>query len=244
MRCLQAGMSVSKIRMGRIPHSLKERYLNNTSKSISLKKMASESKIDLCGQIEPEKPVPNTSFVKNYLPSIGENQPVILSLLKDKCYQLYIDLVQEFESQEKRALSLVKFGYSLNFELSSDFLMKLKAKDLIFLKNHTRSMIQFINSLPGFDQITKHDLKEILSNTFFTTLGIRTIKLFLQNDYFLMLDEDIQLNRELFGVLMSERVRDVVFEFFFQLKSCGLTDQEYSLLIPFIFTLNCKINFF
>ncbi|RNA16748.1 Ecdysone-induced 78C [Brachionus plicatilis] len=244
MTCVQVGMSFSKIRMGRIPNTYKEKRLKNTAKNgadkffFSLKNLARESKIDRSYRLEPEQIVANTHFAKDYLLNLGEHHLVILSQLRDKSYQLYRDLVQEFVPQEKRALNLVESGYSPNFNQSAEFIDKLKTQDLVLLKKHACSMLSAMNGLPGFEKISKEDCKTILSNAFFTTLGIRTIKLFVENDYFLMLDEDIQLNRDLFAVLMGQRVKDKVFEFFFALKSLDLTDQEYALLIPFTLTLN------
>nr|ASL70587.1 nuclear receptor [Brachionus plicatilis] len=241
MACLKAGMSLSEVRVGRIPNHMKEvrpkidtetlRICKNKF-CLSLKNFAKSQRFD--GQI-----FPNTPFAEKYLNCSNENQLIVLSLLRDKSYQIFKEHAKEFEEHEKLARKLIESDYKpRDIVRTSDRVFDLKRKNMNALLKHASSMFQIIHELPGFQRINKHDLPRILSDGFFVIFGLRAIKLFINDDYYFMLDESTPMNREVFALLTSEGVRDYAFDFYSKFKKLNLTDQEYALLIPIFLTMS------
>ncbi|CAF0991456.1 unnamed protein product [Brachionus calyciflorus] len=250
--CINAGMSLNCIRMGRIPNSMKqiqpklsvnniENRVNKTTENslISLKHLIKLNKLDRNKSIDEKSFIPNTFFSEQYLNKSNENQLIVLSLLRDKSYQIYREQTLKFECHEMRALKLLELG---NYEAprkiyDEETINKLRQLDMDFLKNHVSSMFLILSELPGFQRVKEHDLNTMINGNFFSVLTLRTFRLFLNGDYFLMLDQNTQLNKEAFGIVAGEKVRDYIFEYIFNLKSLNLTPQEIGLLIPFYFSI-------
>lgn len=250
-------MSLSEVRVGRIPNYMKEIRPKKEAQSastvhknkfcLSLKHYAKFQRFDRQILPEPSLILPNTSFTEKYLNSSSESQLIVLSLLRDKSYQIFKEQSMEFEEHEKLARKLIesKHGHK-DVVKTAEIVFGLKQKNMNALLKHASSMFKIIEELPGFQRIDKCDMPRILSDGFFMVFGVRAIKLYIDDDYFFMLDENTPMNREVFALLTSEMVRDNAFDFFSKFKNLNLTDQEYGLLIPIfltIFSKNIKIKF-
>nr|ASL70510.1 nuclear receptor [Brachionus rotundiformis] len=246
MACLDSGMSLSEVRVGRIPNYMKEirpKSLAEPSKKnkfcLSLKHYAKLHQFD-------QQILPKINLMEKYLNCSFESQLIVLALLRDKSYQIFKEQTKEFEEHEKLALKVMESNnHHRQLERTQSTIQTLKRKNINALLKHASSMFQIINQLPGFQRISKKDLPRILSDSFFMIFGVRAIKLYINDDYFFMLDENTPMNREVFALLTSESVRDCAFEFYSNLKSLNLTDQEYSLLIPIfllMFTSNDRLE--
>ncbi|CAF1055128.1 unnamed protein product, partial [Brachionus calyciflorus] len=55
-------------------------------------------------------------------------------------------------------------------------------------------------------------------------------------DLYFFLDEDILLNRELYTKVMGQEIANFLFEFYQSVKDLNLTNQEYGLLVAFLFS--------
>ncbi|RNA04463.1 Nuclear hormone receptor [Brachionus plicatilis] len=233
--CISSGMSLMDIRIGRIPNRLKEIKQKKTdSLNNGLEHFLSETKLDRY----------NLSL-SQILPKIQEssNQLVILSLLRDKTFQIFKEQTREFEHHEKMFQNCPKV------KVDTKFLNEARKKNLVELAKHARCMLQMVNELPGFQNVTKHDLEIVISEGFFSALVVRTMKLFRNGNFFYMLDEKTVLNSDLFELVTSRLIRDAVFEFYASLIELKLTDQECALLIPIFlcifgrtFIKNCSLG--
>lgn len=231
-------MSVNQVRMGRIPNSMKQIIPKMTSNkqnnfSISLDFLIKLNKLDSFKLINPQSIIPRSFLSQS---NANENQIIILTMLRDKAYQLYKESITEFDRDEKRALELINFGYKpIKYNFTKDFMLLLKEKLLDMLKKHAMAILYLINELPGFKRLNVHDQNIIASDTFFYMLGIRSIKLFKNNDFFLMLDyeNNIQCNKEVIRMVAGDSVCDLIFNVHSSLNQLDLTEQEHALLIPF-----------
>ncbi|CAF0794062.1 unnamed protein product [Brachionus calyciflorus] len=207
--CLKAGMCLNERRNIKIKDSLK--------KNKDIKILENQQNI-------------NTNQIQSYSSELSlktdSNQIVVFDLLKHQSYQLYMEHSKEFQE-----INLTNSDQKYNF--TKEFIKYCRQADLRILKNHSNSMLKIIKELPGFNKFKHNDFKAIMSLNFFTILGLRTLNLFINNDYFFMLDEKVQMNREVFSVLFTQKVCDFVFNLFFKLKSLNLTGIELGLLVPF-----------
>ncbi|CAF1045978.1 unnamed protein product [Brachionus calyciflorus] len=247
--CNNAGMSIKSVKMGRIPNSMKQINPNCTKSNdlpnkklffcLSLKNLAKQNKIDYLKTIDTQNFVPSTTLTKGFLNNSSIENIIIFSLLRDKSFQIFREETIEFEIQEKRALKILETDYKKVTKTSFDKekIAEIKRLFMDFLKTHAYSMFRILSELPGFKQIKENDLSKITKRNFFTILTLRTIKLFLNDDYFLMLDSRTQLNRELFIIILGKKVCDHLFDYVYNLKSLNLVQQELSLLVPFYLSI-------
>lgn len=240
-------MSLSEVRVGRIPNYMKEikpkieKKIYRNKFCLSLKHYAKFQRFDWQILAEPKQIMPNTFYTEKYLNSSNQSQIIVLSLLRDKSYQIFIEQAKEFEDHEKKARKLIETNFKpKKIANTSEIIFNLKRKNMKALMQHASSLFQIIHLLPGFQRIGKQDLSRILSDGFFIVFGVRSIKLFINNDYFFMLDENTPMNSDLFALLTSEAVRDSAFEFYSNFQKLNLTDQEYALLIPIFLTMFSK----
>lgn len=220
--CINSGMSLLDVRIGRIPNRLKEIKLK---KDVPVKEHSSIrlwleyflSKTELHRfKLNTEKILPD------FHQFTSENQLIIFSLLRDKVFQAFKEQISENNGiLNNQIVNVENIG-----------IKKLKKKYLSHLTNHAQNLFKIVEELPGFQNITKDDLKIVISEGFFSTLVIKTIKLFRNENLFYMLDEKTVLNSYLFELVTSKLVKDLYFEFYTGLSGLKLTDQEYALMIP------------
>nr|ASL70509.1 nuclear receptor [Brachionus rotundiformis] len=241
MACLNAGMSLSGVRVGRIPNNMKEITLKNqreitstriyrNSFCLGVKECATFHKID-------PKILPKISIQEKYLNCSDDNKLLVLSLLRDRSYQIFIEQTLVYNEHKKRALELIGSNYKPKLNLLTDTIHDLRQKDMLAMKKHAQSMFKIIEELPGFDRLTRKDLQFVLNDGFFTVSIVLTMSLFIDGDYFLMLDDQTPMTSEVFALLTTEDVRNSIFDFFKKLKKLNLTDQESALLIPIFLSI-------
>ncbi|CAF0926195.1 unnamed protein product [Brachionus calyciflorus] len=229
-KCLKEGMSVDKIRMGRIPNSIKKHKVNNSIQNLS--EINENIKI-----LEFYKLIPFTFYREKFLNSSKENQTLVLSLLKDKTYQLFQECIEGFDSYETRALNILQSGYvPIDYERSQENIDFIRQTFLSFLKNHAMAVYKFINNLPGFDRLDKHDMNVMMNDNFFSLLAYRSYKLFLEDDCFLMLDEKVQFDKNVASIILGDEIQIKGFSHCFKMTSFRLTEIEIALSAAFIFT--------
>nr|ASL70554.1 nuclear receptor [Brachionus calyciflorus] len=240
--CIRAGMSIHGVRVGRIPNSMKKIKLKTTDSICSITKKTSPikkvsfnlSKLD-CSIDKLKINITNTFINEKYMKN--SNKIIVLSLLRDKTFQIYRDHTQEFDKQEKNALKLIENGYKpINYTHSKIFIDKIIEKDMIFFQNHASSMLKIVKELPGFQRVSDVDINQMINCNFFSVLILRTIKLYFNGDCYFMLDENIQLNKDILTIMAGKKLINELFDYTFSLKDFSLTDQEIALLIPFFLT--------
>ncbi|CAF0973351.1 unnamed protein product [Brachionus calyciflorus] len=248
--CLQAGMSVNGIRIGRIPNSMKTtKRIDQTNQSLVknvscdidkenslLKQLIKLNDLNCFKRREAQNYLPNTFLSEKILNKSKESQIIVLSMLRDKSSQLFIEHTCEYESHEKRGLEMIHSGKETSRFYTEEFIDLVRKKMLDVLEKHAGILHKILCDLPGFQRLSQADLKRILTCQFFVLYGLRTIKLFMNDDYFLFLDGDILLDRKLFTIVMGQEVSDLVFDFYQSMRVLNLTNQEYGLLVPLFFS--------
>nr|ASL70542.1 nuclear receptor [Brachionus calyciflorus] len=242
--CLKAGMSINGIRMGRIPNSMKilkkiDQTNQNLEKSIStdfkfLEQSIKSNLLHCFSRQEPQNYLLNTFLSEKILNKSKESQIMVLGMLRDKSSQLFKESICEFDSHEKKGIEMIESGNIIIRYYSEEFIIMVKKKMLRILEKHAWTLYKILCDLPGFQTFSVGDLKRILTSHFFVLLGLRTNRLFMNGDFFMFLDGDILLNRELFSLVMSKEISNFIFDFSYSIKAMNFTCQEFGLLMPFI----------
>nr|ASL70582.1 nuclear receptor [Brachionus plicatilis] len=248
--CLAAGMSFEGIKMGRIPKIEKERaqYLNdelvyanpameNTENRIcvapSKSPISSKSALSLytslnqCYNISPNPQVfrPNSSCGTN---DFG------LSILADKCFQLYQEVMVDYDWQLGRALSLIRKGVKLDLFryhlIKNDVWQGYCAEIFLF----TKKFIKFVQNTPGFNQFDSKDLAILIKQRLFTCYGLFLTKLVIDGEFYMILDSKIQSSRYLMEKVYTKEVSDVIFDIHERINSFKLTSKELSVFITWL----------
>nr|ASL70508.1 nuclear receptor [Brachionus rotundiformis] len=249
MACINAGMSLSQVRVGRIPNYMKQlrpKNQNNDKKLSSIRKnkfclfIKCMNKADYLGQQlldESKVFLPRNFFTEKYLNSNHQSQLIVFSLLRDKAYQIFIEQTKEFQEQETKARQLIVSRYMpIKVEKGSNLYRELRKRDNHLMEKHAVSMFQFARQLPGFQRINKKDLHFVIRERFFSVYCLRTINLFINNDFYLMLD-DIPMTSDVFCTLTNSSIRDYLFKFYSDIQNLNLTNQEYALVVPIVLTM-------
>nr|ASL70547.1 nuclear receptor [Brachionus calyciflorus] len=252
--CINAGMSIKSVKMGRIPNSMKQTNLSCIKSNdlpnkklffcLSLKNLAKQNKIDYLKTIDTQNFVPRTTLTEGFLNNSSIENIIIFSLLRDKSFQIFREQTLEFEIQERKALKILETDCKKVTKTRFDRIRiaEIKRLFMVFLKTHAYSMFRILSDLPCFKEIKEKDLNTIIKRNFFSILTLRTLKLFLNDDYFLMLDSRTQLNRELYSIILDKKVCDHLFDYVCNLKSLNLGQHEISLLVPFFLSIFSKFN--
>nr|ASL70512.1 nuclear receptor [Brachionus rotundiformis] len=226
--CISSGMSVLEVRIGRIPNRLKQikpKIKTNHNDKIAFQNLEyflSLTKLDQF-KLSTIQILPKLKESFNFS---THNKLIILSLLRNKAYQIFKEHDTCLDSS-----SILFPDYQL-VQRDKKIINELRTIFLADLTKHAGSMFQFVHELPGFQKMSKHDLGIMISESFFSALVIRTAKIFKDEYFFFILNDKLVLNSELFGLMTSPLVRDVMFEFYWSINNLGLLDQEFALLIP------------
>ncbi|CAF1071634.1 unnamed protein product, partial [Brachionus calyciflorus] len=142
---------------------------------------------------------------------------------------------------ETRALNILQSGYvPIEYERTQENIDFLRQKFLSFLQSHAMAVTKFINKLPGFDRLDKRDMNAMMNDNFFPILGYRSYKLFLEDDCFLMLDENIQYDKKVVSLIFGDEIQKKGFDYSFRIRSFKLTEVEVALSAAFILTTFSK----
>lgn len=191
--------------------------------------------------------IPKTFFTELFLNSENESFLYLLSFIRDKVYQMYIEFVKPLENNIEYAKDLVKNNVKLfsGHDSSKEEVWRCYFNNI---SNFAKMYVFFAKELPGFNKICTEDFSKILNDCLPVIYGIRSTKLFHDGESYLLADH-VQLTKKWIVELVGEANTDIIFSFHTKLNSLNLTNQELALLIPFVLTSPGKfftyfINFF
>ncbi|CAF0902505.1 unnamed protein product [Brachionus calyciflorus] len=264
--CLAAGMSFEGIKMGRIPKIEKERAkflmdddeldeenqsnqlecVNNRNDPrveqirLSLKSLLNlNPSLDLFKSLNPYTLIPRTSYTELCITNSNENNIFILTLLKDRCYQLYKDFTLEYQKQYERAIRLIEKNFDCSIFSYNQTLEQVWKAFCLMTSDFTRRMVRTMKLVPGFDRFDSKDIATIVNERLFVCYGLCVTKLFLNNEFFVMLDSNTQLSKYWMEKLFTVTTSQKIFDYHAKLNSFRLTDGEIAILIPWLF---CSTN--
>jgi hypothetical protein len=123
--------------------------------------------------------------------------------------------------------------------VSSKCMWELFMQEISYM---TKSLFFYSKQYPGFDRLSSRDLVKMLVSNMLVVGGLRVHKLFINDDYYLICENNVQFSRrnmyKIFGVALT----NAIFHYHSQLGSLCLSDQEVSLLVPYILTTTSKTH--
>ncbi|CAF0864734.1 unnamed protein product [Brachionus calyciflorus] len=255
--CLRGGMSLDSARMGRISRDEREKIIKENREQSS---SSSSAPVSPSGSSEKSKQIEkSTKFYKsllkslnihtaNYFPDVEitnltqnnlENGLLMLSLLRDKCYQIFLEYNHEFNKiHYDKALSLlnrmetddgetIKCNKNLTVKQIWDYFLPALQKNI-------NSSIVYFKNLPGFSQLSDYDFKRCVIDRVFIVITLRVAKLYIDKEFYLYLhlDDEVYFSRELMEKAYGSELAKDIFGFFDRFAELKLTDYEISVLIP------------
>lgn len=109
----------------------------------------------------------------------------------------------------------------------------------------TKSLVFYIQNLPGLDTLASNEIIEIVNRRIFTVYGLRLMRLFINNENYHLLPDfttvfsKYWMNRT-FGVDLCK----LIFVYHDKLNRFCLTDRELSLLLPVLLSTTGNLKIF
>jgi hypothetical protein len=178
--------------------------------------------------------IPKTFFTNMYINSHDENILILLTLIKDKTYQLYKEYTKIFESQLERANYLVKHnitiydGHDATLDQAWNAVFKYHSE-------HIKDYMIYTKELPGFNKICAEDLASIHRENITLIAMLRCQMLIIKGESYFVSD-NIQFCKSWTRKLFGEKACIHVFKLHTSFEDLHLTDNEMALVIPFILT--------
>ncbi len=103
-----------------------------------------------------------------------------------------------------------------------------------------KCLISFAKEIPGLNEISQKDLTLIINNKLFDYFMIKHAPLFINNESFCMLPNNIQYTRKWMSIVVGDEMVEKMFEFANEFNSLRMTTKEVALMFPFVFTEHGK----
>jgi hypothetical protein len=199
---------------------------------------------------EPATLIAHTSYAAVCLNSRMETNLAVLNLVRDKCYQLYMDRyfgrggAREL-AQRMATKKIIAGGLVVTNSTTRQLTFK-EAWPLINEYSTTRfhEFYEYALVLPGVDKVSKTDLGALLSNIYLVMSGFMHTRMIVDGESFIMMPGGVQCDRRMIETMMGVEVSDRVFELHAKLAHWRVTDHEIALLVPVILTMETGRNSF
>lgn len=195
-------------------------------------------KNDLIKKSDPSELVAKTHFSDIYLNTFNENILLILIMIRDKIYQLFLEFRRPYDASHKRALQIVNNKElssqpPVGSDLSADVAWSLMLK---MMGEHAKSFAYYCTQLPGFSRLNTLDLAYLVENNTFTAMVFKTARLFIDGENYLMLTPNVQLTRKLMTKTLGAPLVENIFSEHHEINELNFTDYELATLLPLVIT--------
>ena len=168
-------------------------------------------------------------------PKFDQNYHLILSVLSDKIYQLYMEDIQSLTKQRERALKLIFQGVK-KFEGYAATKTDIWDGLLESIPQIVRSLTLFARQIPGLNEIGQKDFYTIINNKVFNYFILRNSQLLIYGESYMLLPNNIQYTRDWMLRIIGKEMTDALFRFCEEFNMLGLRGKEFALLYPFVLT--------
>ncbi|CAF4078086.1 unnamed protein product [Rotaria magnacalcarata] len=206
-QCLQQGMSMESVKMGRIPKKVKEKVLKDYH--------TQQDKICQYDQ-QPLDDSQNHALYSN---------DCFTSFEMDNCN--FPPLLGESISSLSSISSSTRSSVSLQQSNDSNQEIGIESQKINL----------FFPNIPGLHELNDKDFKQILYNRTFEFWMIIYYPLFYQNESYIITTNGLHLNRYFMTQLIGKETTDALHKFSERLHQLNLTHVEHSLIIPIVLCL-------
>jgi hypothetical protein len=169
-----------------------------------------------------------------FINSEKQNILFILSIIRDKCYQSFIEHTQSIQKNVAFVKDTLKKRLPLN---DSPPMAKDEAWEHFIkgLSDVIISYVAFTRELPGFNILNKQDFMVIINFNIPFIIPILISNLFINNESYINYNNKF-ITKKYMDQFFGLKISNYMFDFHRKFNNLSLTNQEIALLIPFILT--------
>ena len=164
----------------------------------------------------------------------NENILFLLTIIRDKVYQLYIELIKPLEKNIEQAHELIKNKIK-TFEGHEVTKEKAWQCHITEMKNQAQLFVTYGKSLPGFNNISSRDFTAIIGDNLAVLVGFKITKLYIKDECYYIIDH-IQMCKYWQRRFFGEAILNNILDFHHKLNNLKLSNHELALMIPFVLT--------
>ena len=165
---------------------------------------------------------------------ISENEFALITILKDKVFQLYSKIIKE-----SKVLNTSKERYETKNYINHEEIVSIDEILDGILEIHedvTTWLVNLTKQLPGFDKFKQDDLMTIALNSAQLTIGVHLKDLYFDNDVHVISSKGYLLSRNRMNLAFGTMISTFYFCMNNKLKQLDLSENEVSLYYPFALT--------
>ena len=250
--CLEVGMSEEAIKMGRIPkkvdsstengdpspqESHNSQLIREAYQIVTLRQIVKKATCPPIMSLRMSQLTAHTSITSAFLNTPLQTNLLVCNILRDRAYQSYLEHIGRMmapfyeKAQELARLKLDKPpGQDVNKH-------DLWAAYMAHTKDTIETTVKFIKSLPGFAQLNPGDLQVLLKKRTYMVTGFFKFKMFINNEYYLLLPEGIQFTKENVFKMSGSELGAQIIGLFGAVSEMRFEDDELALIVPYVLTL-------
>ena len=164
-----------------------------------------------------------------------ESELIIISVLKDKVYQLYKKHITFSNVINNTNESFRNKSF---YDLSIDDVeaYKIWISFMETISDFTRWLTRFAKELPGFNNMNIEDFSTMVFAAVFPLYTVQVTPFVVNDENFTVISNNLRFTKKRM-ILASEKViTNLLFEFHMRFQSLNLTEQELCLFYPFLLT--------
>lgn len=258
--CVESGMAFERVKMGRIPNSLKEKMIdvepsdcqeagdNHTSNSeiqspnLSIQPLKKRLLRDYKSEEEEEKCLSITTYTQTeskfdgvtYVYDNGSlNNEFEMNIIRHFLLNAHEKSMADVHSKLTQAQVLVASGIKelQNDDFTLEDLWTGACQDI---RSIARSLISLVRDLPELKQYDISKVSDYVRSKLCNFFVLSRAQLFLNGEIYFFLPNGIHNTTANFSKLVGNRFTDRMIKFFVDFNSLDITTDELALLIPFV----------
>ena len=265
-KCVEAGMSVKGIKMGRISkhkkEQLKEKSINDKkivetlkhnqlslidnqlyNKMFSIKFLLKSARTHLIAEKDPAQLLAETYYSNVYIDTPLESSLFVLHLLRDRAYQIFnkhFNIVVPYYDRLDEIIAKLNRPSTLRQTMMPANPSDIWPIVLRWISNYYKLYFNYAIELPGFADIPKRDLCFLVKKNIFLINALFHLNLWRNGDLYMMFTDEIQCGKEALLQIFGQQLGTMVIYLLTNYAEMKFTTNELALLIPYLITQNAN----
>ncbi len=170
--------------------------------------------------------------------SVEINDLFLMSVLKDKVYQIYRQHIKEsilLNETRERLKNNDYINSTADENVSQNDLLEGMIGNVV---DHAKWLTNYCLNLPGFNKLNDVDFIQIINNATLFTMGIQLNEFYSNNEFYNVTKNGYQLSRNRLNLVFGSFIAYLYCLSHAKLKQLCLSDYEKALLYP-VFVFSC-----
>jgi len=164
-----------------------------------------------------------------------DSNHIISSLLSDRVYQIYIEHNEKVVKLQERAIRLL-YQNVKEYDGHNADIKEVWEGLLESIPQVIKNLISFATQIPGLSELNQADFNLIINNKVFDFFILRNAPLFINDESFMVLPNNIQYTRRWMNQVIGTEMTDDLFCFASRFNQMGFTVKEMALIYPYVLT--------